>query len=85
MSGPNKSSPPENANDQRELAGCENQLATAANVTKPTRGVKLLWQGIRQRRRHPVRLFLSSLPWGLSDLAWIGLPNPKRDGWRAEK
>jgi hypothetical protein len=34
--------------------------------------------------KHPFRLLLAKLPWGLDALAWWGLAHPKRDGWRAE-
>ena len=34
--------------------------------------------------KHPFRLLLARLPWQLDRLAWLGLPNYRRDGWRAE-
>jgi hypothetical protein len=78
-------SPPGNANGQRQLAGCNDQLTTTTSLVKLTDGVKLISQRVRQWRRQPVRYFLCLLPWGLDRLAWIGLPNPKRGGWGSEE
>jgi hypothetical protein len=85
---------PVNANGQRELAGCRNQNY-AGKLIKKARGVKalrgnirsslgeeLLPQEVSRWRRHPIRQFFASLPGGLDRLAWLGLRNPRRDGWK---
>ena len=35
--------------------------------------------------KHPIRRLIAKLPFGLDRLAWLGLIQPKRDGWGAEK
>ena len=43
---------------------------------------------LQLRRRfvkHPIRLFLIRLSCVLELLAWLGLPNYRRDGWKEEK
>ena len=58
------------------------RLATDAAQAWNTEGRTLNLRG--QSVKHPFRLLLAKLPWPLSELAWLGLPNPKRAGWRAE-
>jgi hypothetical protein len=37
-----------------------------------------------KRVTHPFRLLLARLPWPLSELAWMELINPAKNGWREE-
>jgi len=68
-------SPPRNANGP--LAGAaRGRREETTGETLPVR---------RSHVKHPVRLFLAKLPLGLDRLAWLGLPNYRRDGWKEEK
>jgi hypothetical protein len=67
--GPPKNEAPPRQGRQQRLSRLD------ATLDSQTRLVK---------RRHPFRWLLAKLPLGLDRLAWLGLPNPKRDGWKEE-